>query len=32
MDAKVYIGNIPTEKMTDEELLDFFKPYGKVSG
>ncbi len=32
IDAKVYVGNVPTEKMTDEELLDFFKPFGKVSG
>lgn len=32
IDAKIYVGNVPTEKMTDEELLDFFKPFGKVLG
>jgi RNA recognition motif-containing protein len=32
IDAKVFIGNISTEKITDEELLDFFKSFGKVSG
>ena len=32
LDAKVYLGNVPTEKLTDEELLDLVKPFGKVSG
>jgi len=32
IDAKVYVRNIPTKKVTDEELLDFFKQFGKVSG
>jgi len=31
VDAKVYVGNLPTEKITDDELLNFFKVYGKVS-
>ncbi|CAF1583416.1 unnamed protein product [Adineta ricciae] len=30
-DAKVFIRNIPTKKVTDDELLNFFKPYGKIS-
>jgi len=32
IDAKVYIGNVPTDNLTDGELLDFFKPFGRVSG
>lgn len=32
IDAKVYIGNVSTEKITDQELLDFFKPFGKIAG
>ncbi len=32
IDAKVYIGNVPTDHLTDQELLQFFKPYGKISG
>ncbi|UJR07596.1 hypothetical protein I4U23_011883 [Adineta vaga] len=32
IDAKVCIRNVPTKKATDEELLNFFKPYGKISG
>ena len=32
IDAKVYIGNVPTDYLTDGELLEFFKPFGKVSG
>jgi RNA recognition motif-containing protein len=31
-DAKVYVGNVPTENLTDGELLHFFKPFGKISG
>ncbi len=32
LDAKVYIGNVPTDDLTDRELLQFFKPFGKISG
>jgi RNA recognition motif-containing protein len=32
IDSKVYVRNLPIEKASDEELLDFFKPFGKVSG
>lgn len=32
VDAKVYVGNVPTDHLTDRDLLDFFKPYGKISG
>ena len=32
IDAKVYIGNVPTDHLTDQELLQFFKPFGKISG
>jgi RNA recognition motif-containing protein len=32
IDAKVYVRNIPTKKATDQELLNFFKPFGKISG
>jgi len=32
LDAKVYVGNVPTDNLTDKELLDFLKPSGKVSG
>ena len=28
----VYVGNLPAVKVTDEELIDFFKPFGKISG
>ncbi|CAF1046845.1 unnamed protein product [Adineta steineri] len=31
IDAKVYISNVPSKKATDAELLDFFKPFGKIS-
>lgn len=31
-DRTVYVGNLPGEKVTDEELIDFFKPFGKISG
>ncbi|CAF1107773.1 unnamed protein product [Rotaria magnacalcarata] len=31
LDAKVYVGNIPTNNITDSELLNFFKTFGKVS-
>ncbi|CAF4599981.1 unnamed protein product, partial [Rotaria sp. Silwood2] len=31
IDSKVYIGNVPTDNLTDSELLDFFKSFGKVS-
>ncbi|CAF0786699.1 unnamed protein product [Rotaria sordida] len=31
VDGKVYIGNVPTDNLTDSELLDFFKSFGKVS-
>ncbi|CAF3349702.1 unnamed protein product [Rotaria socialis] len=31
LDAKVYVGNIPTDNITDSELLNFFKTFGKVS-
>ncbi|CAF0751595.1 unnamed protein product [Didymodactylos carnosus] len=29
--AKVYVGNVPTERLSDTELLDFFKPFGQVA-
>jgi len=32
INAKVYVGNVPTENLTDRELLEFFKPFGKISG
>ncbi|CAF3404333.1 unnamed protein product [Rotaria socialis] len=31
IDAKVYVGNVSTEKVSDEELLNFFKPFGKIA-
>ncbi|CAF1385512.1 unnamed protein product [Rotaria sp. Silwood1] len=31
IDAKVYVGNVLTEKVTDDELLNFFKPFGKIA-
>ena len=31
-DRTVYVGNLPGEKFTDEELVHFFKPFGKISG
>ena len=32
MDDTVYIGNVPTGKATDLELLEFFQSFGKVLG
>lgn len=32
LDGKVYIGNVPTDDLTDRELLEFFRPFGKISG
>jgi len=32
IDAKVYVGNVPTDDLTDGQLLEFFKPFGKISG
>ncbi|CAF5010198.1 unnamed protein product, partial [Rotaria sp. Silwood1] len=31
IDAKVYVGNVLTEKITDDELLNYFKPFGKIA-
>ena len=28
----MYVGNLPTKKFTDEQLVDFFQPFGKVAG
>lgn len=30
--AKVYVGNVPTDQLSDQELLQFLKPFGKVLG
>ena len=32
LDDTVYIGNVPTGKATDVELLEFFQSFGKVLG
>ena len=32
LDDTVYIGNVPTGKATDLELLEFFQSFGKVLG
>ncbi|UJR38592.1 hypothetical protein I4U23_031257 [Adineta vaga] len=31
LDRKVYIGNIQTDQLTDRELVEFFKQFGKLS-
>ncbi|CAF1194291.1 unnamed protein product [Adineta ricciae] len=32
LDGKVYVGNVPTDDLSDRELLEFFRPFGKISG
>ncbi|CAF0918881.1 unnamed protein product [Adineta steineri] len=31
IESKVYVGNVPTDSLTDNELLEYFTSYGKVS-